>query len=192
LNLGEREIMDINQSCHRREFMAFAGGFAALSMVGSPRNLQGVSSKPFRRVVTGVNPAGQSTIVSDGQVPDAACFSSPGQATGCDLWLEKTVPVDLDDQSDPMADYSLQSWPPPGGVIVRTLTWEPGYSYPMHRSDTVDFIFVISGQLELVLEDGSTVLAPGDSVVQRGTNHAWRVVGDEPCSFVAVLLSAVS
>ena len=184
--------MDIKQSCQRREFMALAGGFAALSMVGSPGPLQGEASQPFRRVVTGIDPSGQSMIVSDGQVPDAACFSSPGQAAGCDLWMERAVPVDLDDHSDPMADYSMQSWPPPGGVIVRTLTWEPGYSYPMHRSDTVDFISVITGQLELVLENGSTVLTTGDTVVQRGTNHAWRVVGDEPCTFVAVLLSAVS
>jgi quercetin dioxygenase-like cupin family protein len=184
--------MDTKQSCHRREFVGLAGGFAALSMIGSPPNLKGATSEPFRRVVTGIDPSGQSMIVSDGQVSDAACFFSPGQAAGCDLWMERAVPVDLDDQTDPMADYSMQSWPPPGGVILRTLTWEPGYSYPMHRSDTVDFIIVITGQLELVLENGSTMLAAGDSVVQRGTNHAWRVVGDEPCTFVAVLLSSVS
>ncbi len=105
--------------------------------------------------------------------------------------MEKAIPVNLLDQSDPRVDYSMQSWPPLGGVIARTSTWEPGYSYRMHRSDTVDFVFVISGQLELILEDDSTVLVPGDSVVQRGTNHAWRVVGDEPCTFTAVLLSAV-
>jgi len=131
-------------------------------------------------------------IVSDGPVPDAASYSTPGQARGSDLWMEKAIPANLLDQSDPMADYSMQSWPPLGGVIARILTWEPGYSYPMHRSDTIDFLFVISGEIELILEDGSTVLESGDCAVQRGTNHAWRVVGDQPCTFVAVLLSAVS
>jgi len=155
-------------------------------------NLQGASSQPFRRVVTGVNQSGQSTIMSDGPVPDAASLIAPGQASGSDLWMEKSVPANLIDHSDPMANYSTQSWPPPGGVIARVMKWEPGYSYPMHRSDTVDILFIISGQLELLLEDGSAVLTSGDCVVQRGTNHAWRVVGEEPCTFTAVLLSAVS
>jgi len=123
-------------------------------------------------------------------VPAAARFSKPGESSGCDLWLESAVPVNTFDQGDPMADYSMQAWPPLGGVIARTATWEPGFSFPMHRSDTIDFVFVISGQLELILEDGSTVLESGDCVVQRGTNHAWRVVGTEPCTIAAVLLSA--
>jgi mannose-6-phosphate isomerase-like protein (cupin superfamily) len=123
-------------------------------------------------------------------VPEAARFSTPGKASGCDLWLEETVPVDFSDQSDPIADYSVQMWPPTGGVIIRTITWQPGFSYPMHRSDTVDVMFVISGQLELIVEDGSAVLGPGDCIVQRGTTHAWRVVGAEPCTFAGVLLSA--
>ena len=130
--------------------------------------------------------------MSDGRVPEAACYSMPGQAAGCDLWLEDAVPANLSDESDPIVDYSMQSGPHPGGVIVRASAWEPGFSYPIHRSDTVDFVFVISGQIELIPEDGSTVLGPGDSVVQRGANHGWRVVGDQPCIGIAVLLSAVS
>jgi quercetin dioxygenase-like cupin family protein len=69
-------------------------------------------------------------------------------------------------------------------------TWEPGFIYPMHRSDTIDFVFIISGQLELILEEGTTVLRSGETVVQCGTNHAWRVVGNEPCTFAAVLIDA--
>jgi quercetin dioxygenase-like cupin family protein len=69
-------------------------------------------------------------------------------------------------------------------------TWEAGFMYPMHRSDTIDFVFIISGQLELILEEGSTVLRSGETVVQRGTNHAWRVVGNEPCTFAAVMIDA--
>jgi quercetin dioxygenase-like cupin family protein len=184
--------MDMKHDYDRREFMAFAGGLATLSIAARPSDPQEASPQLFRRVVTGVNSSGHSTIVSDGQVTDTACFSRPGQYAGCDLWMEEAVPADVLDQSDPMVDYSLQSSPPPGGVIVRALTYEPGFSYPMHRTDTLDFIFVISGQLELILEDGSTVLNSGETLVQRGTAHAWRVVGDEPCTFVAVALSAVS
>jgi mannose-6-phosphate isomerase-like protein (cupin superfamily) len=129
-------------------------------------------------------------VVSDGPVPEAARFTIPAQAQGCDVWIEESVPVDLKATDDPIAGYSIQSWPPPGGVIARMITWEPGFSFPMHRSDTIDILFVISGQLELQLDEGSTVLRSGDCVVQRGTNHGWRVVGDEPCTFAGVLLSA--
>lgn len=182
--------MDVKHTCQRRKFLVGAGGFAAFSILGATCMGKEGSPQPARRVVTGVNSSGKSVIASDGPVPVAARFGKAGEASGCDLWMEKKVPVDLLDQRDPMADYSIQAWPPPGGVIVRSFTWEPGFSYPMHRSDTIDFIFVISGKLELILEDGSTVLERGDCVVQRGTNHAWRVVGAEPCTFAGVALSA--
>ena len=180
----------MKHDCDRREFMAFAGGFAALSIAGTPGDLQAEVPQPFRRVVTGVNPSGESTILSDGQVNDVACSSMPGQASGCGMWMENAVPVNLLDQSDPMDSDVLSPLPPPGGVLVGAVTYEPGFSYPMHQTETLDFLFVISGQLELILEDGSTVLSSGDTLVQRGTNHAWRVVGDEPCTFISVLLSA--
>ena len=79
---------------------------------------------------------------------------------------------------------------PPGGVIVRMVTWQPGFSFPMHRSNTIDCLVVISGQIELILGDDSTILQAGDTVVQRGTDHAWRVVGNEPCTLWGVLIDA--
>ena len=62
----------------------------------------------------------------------------------------------------------------------------------MHHSDTIDIVFVISGQVELILDEESTVLRSGDTVVQRGTNHGWRVAGSEPCTFAGVLIDAAS
>lgn len=182
--------MDINRTFQRREFLTCAGGFAAFSILGTVGVASEKPHQPARRVVTGVNSSGKSVVISDGPVPEAARFSTPGEASGCDLWVEKAVPANISDQSDPIADYAVQMWPPPGGVIVRTITWQPGVSVPMHRSDTIDFIFIISGQLELILEEGSTVLGPSDCIVQRGTNHAWRVAGTETCTFAGVLLSA--
>lgn len=182
--------MITNSRYRRRDFLASAGGLTAFSFLGICRAGEETSAPPTRRVVTGLNATGKSAIVSDGPVPATARYSNPGEASGSDLWLEKSVPVKNLDQTDPMADYSMQAGPPTGGVIVGTLTWEPGYSYPMHRSDTVDFLFVISGQIELILEEGSTVLESGDSLVQRGTYHAWRVGGDESCTLAVVLLSA--
>jgi hypothetical protein len=146
---------------------------------------------PGRRIVTGVNALGKSIVVSDGSVPKDATWSEPGIGSGGDLWIANCVPIDITDQSDPLVGYTLQTWPSPGGVIARMITWEPGFKYPMHRSDTIDFVFIISGKLELILEEGVAVLRPGETVVQCGTNHAWRVLGNEPCTFATVLIDAI-
>jgi len=77
-----------------------------------------------------------------------------------------------------------------GGAFFRMFTWEPGSGFDMHETPTIDFLVVVSGCMELLMEEGSAKLGPGDCVVQRGTRHAWRVVGHEPCSFAAVFLPA--
>jgi len=143
--------------------------------------------------VTGVNAAGKSFVTSDGPVPAEGAWSSPQRdADGADLWLLNQVPVDLSDTHDPIAGYKGQERPPPGGVIARIVRWHPGFAIKMHRSATIDFCFIISGRVELLLEEGSATLGPGDWVVQRGTVHGWRVVGDEPCVGVAVLVATKS
>ena len=51
-----------------------------------------------------------------------------------------------------------------------------------HRTPTLDVVLVVSGSVTLLLTDGSeTLLEPGDAVVQRATEHAWRTEGDEAC-----------
>jgi mannose-6-phosphate isomerase-like protein (cupin superfamily) len=61
----------------------------------------------------------------------------------------------------------------------------------MHRTDTIDFEYVISGEVWLELDDGVEVhLRPGDTVVQNGTRHAWRNKGTEPCRMVVILVGA--
>jgi mannose-6-phosphate isomerase-like protein (cupin superfamily) len=145
---------------------------------------------PGRRVVAGVNLSGKSVILNDGPVPNNATFSEAGTGSGGDLWIVKHVPANLTDQSDPLIGYNLKEWPSPGEVIARMVTWLPGYEHPMHHSDTIDILFVISGQVELILDEGSAILRQGDTVVQCGTNHGWRVIGDEPCTFAGVLIDS--
>ena len=57
----------------------------------------------------------------------------------------------------------------------------------MHRTKTVDYGIVLSGEMTLILDDSETVLRPGDTVVQRATNHAWSNRGDVPCVMLFVL-----
>ena len=62
----------------------------------------------------------------------------------------------------------------------------------MHTSDTVDFVYIISGEIWLELDDGAEVrVGAGDCVVQNGTRHAWRNKSAEPCIAAAALIAAV-
>jgi hypothetical protein len=58
----------------------------------------------------------------------------------------------------------------------------------MHLTHTLDAIVLVKGRVRLILDQEETVIGPGDVVIQRATNHAWAVEGDEPALFVAVLV----
>ena len=69
------------------------------------------------------------------------------------------------------------------GSRPATIPGEAGW----HTTATIDVDVVLSGRLELSLPDTPpVVLGPGEAVVQRGTHHKWRPVGDEPVEWVAL------
>ncbi len=57
-----------------------------------------------------------------------------------------------------------------------------------HLTGTVDFVVILDGPVELVLDDGSIIAEPGDLVVQRNTNHAWFNHGDKPIRLLALMM----
>jgi quercetin dioxygenase-like cupin family protein len=80
------------------------------------------------------------------------------------------------------------------GVAPGLCNWvvwrfEPGGSYPMHHTDTVDFDVVVEGTVELILDDGPHPLRPGDHVIVTGVDHAWRA-GPQGCVISAVALGS--
>lgn len=58
----------------------------------------------------------------------------------------------------------------------------------MHETPTIDCIVLLQGRVKLILDDDERELKQFDMVVQRGTNHAWEVLGDEPALLIAVLI----
>ena len=162
-------------------------------IIPAGKRSSGNSIGPGRRVVTGVNTQGESTILLDGPVPEHATTHFPG-GTSYYLWRTLPGPPDLKDETDPLESISVETewYPPPGYVAAAIITYEPGFEVAMHRSDTLDHVFVVSGKMELVLEDGSTVVDPGECVIQRGTAHSCRVVGDEPCTFCGVVVGTAT
>jgi len=168
-----------------------------------------------RRVITGLDPAGDSTIINDADA--TARVERPGGATVTEIWRVDRLPADLDDLR-PLAAEGVAA-PPPEGLAVRICTFPPdsevdpeafqsysssvAQSYGqepvpgdkpaipgMHRTDTVDVVTVVSGELCVVTECAETVLRPGDSVVQRGTKHLWSNRSDRIATVVAIMIAA--
>lgn len=145
---------------------------------------------PVRRVVTGHDAAGRAIVQSDRVFAPTAIPS--GDAAFALLWTTASVPADNDDDSegrDRAAGLTLNS-----GSVIRVVDMLPGGVSPMHRSNSIDYGIVLSGTVELELDDGAVVtLAPGDVVVQRGTIHLWRNPStDVPARIVFVLIEATA
>lgn len=145
-------------------------------------------SGPVRRVVTGHDAAGRAIVQSD-----AAFTPQPipsGDAAFALLWTTASVPADNDDDTegrDRPAGLTLNS-----GSVIRIVDMLPGGTSPMHRSNSIDYGIVLSGTVELELDDGAvTTLGAGDIVVQRGTIHLWRnPSANTPARIVFVLIEA--
>ena len=60
----------------------------------------------------------------------------------------------------------------------------------MHRTRTLDYAIVISGEIDMLLDDGEVHLKAGDVVVQQATNHAWVNRGKEPCRIAFILMDS--
>jgi len=140
-----------------------------------------------RRVVTGHNHEGDAIIRSDEQFePDVI---PSGEAAFALIWTTASVPADNNDQTDGRerdAGLTLHE-----GSVIRIVDMLPGGVSPMHRTNSIDYGVILSGEVELELDGGEkTILRAGDICVQRGTMHLWRAVGDAPCRIAFVLTEA--
>jgi len=152
------------------------------------------AEKTVRVVVTGIDASGGSVIVSDGE-PGLMLRAMPGGFMA-GLWKTDALPRTTQDGYAPR-EYALEPRGA-GGINFRIAAIPPQQKdiepadkdeFGMHQTDTIDFITIISGELYLRLDGGQEVfLKAGDSVIQRGTNHAWINRGDTPCVFSAVMV----
>ena len=72
-------------------------------------------------------------------------------------------------------------------AMVEDATRHPG----MHKTATIDYAIVLTGEIWAVIDDGEALMKAGDVLVQRGTSHAWSNRTDEPCRVAFVLIDAV-
>ena len=126
-----------------------------------------------RRVVTGLDSDGRSTVLIDDRVELGGTRL---------LWASDATPADNEGVADTGArDFTFDRFRSPGSTFLVT-EMQPGdtASGPfMHATDTLDYLVVIKGEVELHLETGAVRLGPGDCIVDRGVVHGWQVVGDQ-------------
>ncbi|WGQ08224.1 cupin domain-containing protein [Pedobacter gandavensis] len=150
-----------------------------------------------RRIVTGIK-NGRSLIVEDKKVTNVS-EHLPGLLIS-DIWATNSMPVDLTQEL--IVDNTLVPAPPKQGSYFRYISIPPDKDlgipekianevHPlMHKTDTLDYIIILSGELYLILDEEETLLKTGDIVIQKGTNHAWSNRSDQPCVQLAILLDA--
>jgi quercetin dioxygenase-like cupin family protein len=143
-----------------------------------------MSAPTVRRVVTGHDGDGHAVVVID-EVMDSP---SP---RGRQIWSTVTSPADNIDETD--GGQRQVGITVPGGTVFRIGQLEPGVRSPMHRTNSVDYGLVLSGEMGMELDSGDQVrLKAGDVVVQRGTNHVWFNEGDQPAVMAWILIDAES
>jgi quercetin dioxygenase-like cupin family protein len=144
-------------------------------------------SLQIRRVVTGHDAKGRAKVEVD-EIAKNVISNRPG-ASSCVIWSTKGFPVDNDGFNDPTARSFKTTVE--GGTVFRIVRYGPGVTPRNHRTDSIDYAVVISGEIEMELDDGVVAkLKAGDVLVQRGTIHNWVNRGSEPCVIAFVLISA--
>jgi quercetin dioxygenase-like cupin family protein len=140
----------------------------------------------FRRVVTGHDQSGRA-IVSIDEIAKNVISRRPNHAS-CVVWSTGEFPSDNDTAADGGARAVATT--DPGGTVFRLVQYGPGVAPRNHRTESIDYAIVMSGEIDMDL-DGTTVhLKTGDVLVQRGTIHNWNNRGTEPCVVAFVLVAA--
>jgi uncharacterized cupin superfamily protein len=164
--------------------------------------------KPVRRVITGHDAQGRAVVLADGINPNVHVRPT---TVANNLWSTPGTPAPYR-LTDPVVGYN-RTPPPSGGTLIRITQippWREGAGdhaaftvalgvpalakprHPfMHRTDTVDYGFVLEGEIEMWLDDSEVRLKPGDVVVQQQTNHAWVNRSGAPCRMAFVLIDGV-
>jgi quercetin dioxygenase-like cupin family protein len=140
----------------------------------------------FRRVVTGHDASGRAVVQID-EVPKNLASSRPG-ATACVVWTTEGFPVDNTGKED--AGLRKTGTTLDNGTVFRILELAPGVSPRNHRTDSIDYAVVMSGEVDMELDDAKVHLKAGDMLVQRGTIHNWVNRGTEACVIAFVLIAA--
>lgn len=141
---------------------------------------------PIRRIVTGYDQDGKSIITMDGPAPNRNV--RPHGTVSTVIWGTDETPCEIWSEEDfGLRENVVQ--PPPRGSWFRIVEFPAGAPGRMHRTDTVDYVICMAGEIDMEMDDGPTIhMKAGDVMVQQGTNHSWINRGDVTCRIAFGLL----
>jgi quercetin dioxygenase-like cupin family protein len=144
----------------------------------------------IRRVVTGHDGGHVAKVIQDGPAENRR--SSRPEVASTLIWSTDRMPADISvgDEVEDMGARKLGTQPPPGGTRFVVMEFLPGASGVMHRTETIDYIAVLEGEIEMDMDRSTVRLKAGDVMVQRGTNHAWKNRGTSKARLAIVLVDA--
>lgn len=140
----------------------------------------------YRRVVTGHDGTGKACVKID-DMPVNIRRNLPGTQSSV-VWWTEGFPIDNDGFKDPTADQIPTALD--DGTVFRLVRFEPGNGARNHRTASIDYAIVMSGEIDMDVDGDTVHLKAGDVLVQRGTIHNWINNGTEPCLIAFVLVSA--
>ncbi len=141
----------------------------------------------IRRIVTGHDAAGKAIVTMDGSAPRQ---NRRGGVISTLIWGSDESPAEVWTGEDFGARENILE-PPPNGSWFRIVEFPAGGPGRRHRTDTVDYVICMSGEIDMELDDGATVhMVAGDAMVQQGTHHSWINRGTEPCRIAFGLIDA--
>jgi mannose-6-phosphate isomerase-like protein (cupin superfamily) len=168
-------------------------------------------AKPIRRIVV-VDENDRSKCIADGPSPDVRTDPARPGFSSTRIWVTDRTPARLNGVHESLRMPHTLEPPPGGSVCrvvtfppddvhkgkvgakeVRAYfaamgspdasTYSPKAPHPyMQKTRTLDFCLVLEGEITLVLDTEEVQLKAGDTVVQRGTNHAWSNRSGKPCT----------
>jgi mannose-6-phosphate isomerase-like protein (cupin superfamily) len=180
---------------------------AAIVIVGSS-----AAASDIRRVVTGLDERNHAVVLFDSRMPlkqDSPVISSTN------FWITDSTPPILSKQDT--ANRPIGVSPPDNGTKFRLVEFAPldpateaklpaemimkGVNHPpekgisvkhpmMHRTRTLDYAVILSGEIDMMLDDTSVHLKEGDVIVQQATNHGWVNHSAQPCRILFVLMDS--
>lgn len=183
------------------------GSIAAILTMCSP-----AVSSDIRRVVTGLDERNHAVVLFDSRMPlkqDSPVISSTN------FWITDSTPPSLSKRDT--ANQPIGVSPPDNGTKFRLVEFAPldpateaklppemimkGVNHPpekgipvkhpmMHSTRTLDYAVILSGEIDMMLDDTSVHLKQGDVIVQQATNHGWVNHSAQPCRILFVLMDS--
>ena len=188
---------------------AFAAAFTGAGYVIAQQR----QAPEIHRVVTKLDDSGKAVILIDERTPLIAP-RPPNYAAN--VWVTSANPPDFTASTD-RGTTRVGLVPPKGGTVFRIVDFAPdsqgehptdmnhmmkivGAEAPkrglpprhpmMHRTRSLDYGIVMSGEIDMLMDEGEVHLKAGDVFVQQATNHAWVNRGKEPCRIAFILMDS--